>query len=310
MQWLKQWLTRVALAGLLVLSGCVTSPPPIDDNGGDHRTGHIDLPPFGSDAALEVVSWNIRNFPSNGEQTVLDVLEIIRDLDVDVVAVQEIADTVAFRQLLDSLKDYSGVYSADTYSNGYQKTGVIYRKSLLKLDSKIQIFTDDWYAFPRPPLKVHLTATRNGKSFDFNLIVLHLKARSGSENVDRRRDAIQKLHQYVTQQIQAGDDPDYILAGDWNDELLDSEPENVFLPFLNDTANFVILTLPLARKGEYTYIGYYQSLIDHIVLSRSIDQRYPEIVTEILKIDEVYAAYKDNVSDHRPVATRIPVWAN
>ncbi len=310
MQLRYQWLTGFLLAGLLLLAGCVTNPPPIDDGGNQKQDGHIDLPPFGTDASLEVVSWNIRNFPSNGQQTVLDILEIIRDLNVDVVALQEIADTIAFRQLLDSLKDYAGIYSADTYSNGYQKTGVIYRKTLLHLDSQTQIFTDDWYAFPRPPLKVHLTATRNGQQFDFNLIVLHLKARGGSENIERRRDAVQKLHQYVTQQVQGGGDPDYILAGDWNDELLDPDDENVFLPFLTDTANFLILTLPLAQQGEYTYIGYYQSLIDHIVISQTITQKYPEMVTEILKIDEIYSAYKDNVSDHRPVATRIPVWPN
>ncbi len=310
MQLRYQWLTGFLLAGLLLLVGCVTNPPPIDDGGNQKQDGHIDLPPFGTDASLEVVSWNIRNFPSNGQQTVLDILEIIRDLNVDVVALQEIADTIAFRQLLDSLKDYAGIYSADTYSNGYQKTGVIYRKTLLHLDSQTQIFTDDWYAFPRPPLKVHLTATRDGQQFDFNLIVLHLKARGGSENIERRRDAVQKLHQYVIQQVQGGDDPDYILAGDWNDELLDPDDENVFLPFLTDTANFLILTLPLAQQGEYTYIGYYQSLIDHIVISQTIAQKYPEMVTEILKIDEIYSAYKDNVSDHRPVATRIPVWPN
>ena len=310
MRWLKQWWFISTLAGMVLLIGCVTSPPPIEDGDGNNQTGHIDLAPFGSNATLEVVSWNLRNFPSNGKQTVLDVLEIIRDLDVDLVAVQEIADTVAFRQLLDSLVDYRGIYSSDTYSNGYQKTGVIYRKSLLHLDSKTQLFVGDWYAFPRPPLKVHFTAIQDGEIFDFNLIVLHLKARGGTENEDRRRDAIQKLHQYVIQQIQNGDDPDFFLAGDWNDELLDNETENVFLPFLNDTANFVILTLPLAQNGEYTYIGYYQSLIDHIILTRSIQQQYPEIVTEILKIDEIYSAYKDNVSDHRPVATRIPVWTN
>lgn len=305
----------IRIFGVLVLflAGCVTNPPPLDDNGNNqNNTGHIDLAPFGTDATLEIATWNIRNFPSGPtrNQTIADVVEIIRDLDIDVFAVQEIADTTAFRQVLDSLADYAGVYSSDTYSNGYQKTGVIYRKTLLTLTARTQLFEDDWYAFPRPPLKVHLRAERNGKVFDFNLIVLHLKAKGGSDNIARRRDAVQKLHQYVTSQIQGGDDPDYVLAGDWNDELLDPDSVNVFLPFLNDAVNFVMLTLPLAQQGDYSYIGYYRSLIDHIVLTTSIQTEFPDIVTEVIHIDEVYSAYKENVSDHRPVATRIPVWSN
>ncbi len=303
----------IVLALLVVFTGCVTSPPPIDENGNHQSTrDHIDLAPFGTDATLEIATWNIRNFPSGEppERTIEDVIEIIRDLDIDVFAVEEIADTNAFRQVLDSLPEYAGVYSSDTYSNGYQKTGVIFRKTFIQLTAKSQLFEDDWYAFPRPPLKVHLAATRNGKLFDFNLIVLHLKAKGGTDNINRRRDAVQKLHQYVSNQIQAGDDPDYVLAGDWNDELLDPDSVNVFLPFLNDPDNFVILTLPLAQQGDYSYIGYYKSLIDHLIISTSIQAAFPESVTEVLKIDEVYSAFKDLVSDHRPVATRIPVWQN
>ncbi len=273
---------------------------------GDQDSSRI--PAFGSDRTFEVATWNLQNFPKNGEKTLDRLVKIIQALDIDLYAVQEIQDTVAFRRLLDRLADYSGVYSADTYSDGYQKTGVIYKKELVTLSGKKQLFWNDSFRFPRPPLQVYLEADFGAEELDFYLIVLHLKAYGGAENEDRRRGAVQKLKSYVENQIAAGADPDFILAGDWNDQLTDDEVHNVFLPLLNDPEHFIFLTLPLARKGEVSYyVGSYRSLIDHILITRSIQQAYPGIETEVIKLDERLSYFYQDVSDHRPVAARIPV---
>jgi len=276
------------------------------------------VPSFGTSGTFELASWNIENFPygdyrnprTNWEQTVINVEKIIEDLDIDIFAVQEITDTVAFRMLLNRLEDYDGLYSDDQYSNGnYQKTAIIYKKSIITVSRKKMLYTNDSYSFPRPPLQVYVVARNNNRQFDFTLIVLHLKASSGSENEARRKSAVRKLKTYLDEQRSSNPDPDFIVAGDWNDRLEDPPDVNVFLPLLQDSLNYYFLTLPFAGSStEYSYIKSYRSLIDHIMVTNSIRQTYPDIETKILKIDEYFTKFLEEVSDHRPVAFKIPAF--
>ena len=58
---------------------------------------------FGIDHTLEVATWNIENFPKYGQNTIDYVSQIIRKLDIDIIAFQEITDTVLFKQMLNNL---------------------------------------------------------------------------------------------------------------------------------------------------------------------------------------------------------------
>ena len=42
----------------------------------------IDIPSFGTDNSLDIVSWNVENFPKLSEQTVEDVTSIVKELDI------------------------------------------------------------------------------------------------------------------------------------------------------------------------------------------------------------------------------------
>lgn len=303
----------ILFLGLWLVAGCNKreSTRPVVELPDSSR---IKVEKIGENATFELVCWNIENYPKLGTTTVTDVTEIIRDLDVDVIAMEEIADTSAFRQLLNNLPEYAGIYSQDTYGSGsYQKTAVIYRKSMVTLLDHEQIFWGDSYSFPRPPLKVTLAAQRNGKTFDFNLIVLHLKASGGSENEARRRSAIQKLKNYLDTQIATGAEKDYIVVGDWNDVLNDPPSVNVFTALLNDSANYRFLTKELADnpQSNATYIGgSYRSVIDHIMISSDAETEYSGGLTRVIKIDESFNAYVNEVSDHRPVVAVFPVFVN
>jgi len=226
---------------------------------------------------------------------------------------QEIADTNAFRELINSLNDYDGIYSDDVYSSGeYQKTAILYKKSLITLSQKASLFTDDSYSFPRPPLQAYITASSNQKTFDFTLIVVHLKASGGSENEARRRSACQKLKNYLDSKIAAGGDKDYIVAGDWNDILTDPPSENVFQVFLSDTLHYRFLTRELATDplNNATYIGSsYRSVIDHILITSDVFPEYDAGTTEVIKVDRFFNKYVYEVSDHRPVGALFPVFS-
>lgn len=270
----------------------------------------IETPAFGSEATLEIASWNIEMFPKSGQQTIESVKELIRDLDIDLFAIQEITDEDAFAELLDSLPDYDGRLGTGA-SDFALWPAVIYKKDLVTVLDEGYLFTNDSYHHPRAPYRLHLRAEKGGQSFDFTLLVLHLKASGGAENEARRREAIRDLENYVEAQVQnPANDPDFIIAGDWNDLLNDPASTNVFEPFLSDTADYRFLTAPFAGStSEFTYIGgTFNSLIDHIMITRPIGQLYPGIATQVLKIDQSYPQYEARVSDHRPVAARIAVF--
>jgi len=266
----------------------------------------ISIPAFGLQNTLEIASWNIEQFPKSN-QTASDVVEIIRDLDIDLFAVQEIGSQSAFNSVTNQLEGYAG-FLADF--SGNLKTGIFYRESLISIIGDTLLFQNDSYNFPRPPLMLFLEAQQGTQSFDFYLIVIHLKAYADQESENRRREAIRQMELFISNRLQQSGDPDYIIAGDWNDLLDDSVPDNVFLPFLNQPQAYTFLTLPFAGSlTEYTYIGgNFQSLIDHIMITASIDSAYDNIVTQIIKIDQIYNQYETEVSDHRPVAARIPAF--
>ena len=71
---------------------------------------------FGDNYSLDVATWNIEWFPKNGQTTSNHVSDIIRNLDLDIIAIQEVDDTVIFDLMVDDLQDYSGYYESDWFA--------------------------------------------------------------------------------------------------------------------------------------------------------------------------------------------------
>jgi endonuclease/exonuclease/phosphatase family metal-dependent hydrolase len=264
--------------------------------------------PRGQEETLEIVTWNIENFPLAGETTVRAVRQIIESLNVDLFAVQEISDTAAFRQLLIDLEEYEGLYSADDYGEWYQKSGVIYREGLITIEDVGQIFINDSYAFPRPPLEMTVVAQKDGKMFDFRLIVIHLKAGADSDDLRRRREAAEKLKEYIDSQVASSAEKDFVVAGDWNDRIDDPQSGNAFTVFIEDSLNYLFLTRSLTEDPNFVSYPLYSSLIDHILISRNALEEYMGGETTTLRLDEEVYNYLQEVSDHRPVMAKFPVF--
>lgn len=273
----------------------------------------ISIPKFGEPGTFEITTWNIENFGNSSEHNtqlqIIDVAEIVKDLDVDLIAVQEIGSVTAFNILLDSLPDYDGIVKTGTSTSFPLWTGIIYKKSMITISNEQLLFTNDSYNFPRFPYSVYIQATQNNKTFDFTLIVLHLKAEDGNPSSEqRRKTAIHNLEQYVDNELQQGGDPDYIIAGDWNDELDDPTSNNVFNPFLNKQPQDYVFLTWLFKGIDYSYIpSSYRSLLDHIMITATIDTAY-SIETQIIKVDQFFSQYLAEVSDHRPVASKLSVF--
>lgn len=310
MQKIKSFL-KIVLSFVIILAGCSKRTTIFQEEEPPVPT-QIEVPQFGNDENLEIVSWNIENFPKEGDNTITDVAEIIKDLKADIFAVQEIADTVAFRQLLNKLQNYNGIYSPDVYGDGsYQKTAFIYKKYQVQISGKEVLFSHDGYSFPRPPMQVYVRATNNNETFDFTLITLHLKATNEGDSPERRRSAIGKLKEYLDGQMVSNPDKDFVVAGDWNDELTDQQSSNVFQVLLDDSQDYQFVTRPLAQDPaeNATYIkAPYRSVIDHILISSSLFGKYQAGSVQPIKIEQFFNKYVSEVSDHRPVGIQFPVF--
>lgn len=300
----------LCLAALLLAACNQRATDPVLD---DPDSGDVTVSAFGQPDMLEVVTWNIQNYPKVGARTVSRVAAIMLDLDADIYAVQEIESGSAFQGLLDSLNRIDTLHTWEGRLNreaSFLLTGAVYKSDLITVLSETALFTDDSYTFAgRPPQALYMRAASGGRSIDFTLIVLHLKALGDETSRSRREEAVRRLHAHVEAQVAAGADPDFVLAGDWNDLLDDPASVNVFQPFLDDTLDYRFLTLPFAGSStEFSYIAGFESLIDHILISRSIERDFPGPTARVLKVDQSVPGYISDVSDHRPVGVRIPVF--
>ena len=262
--------------------------------------------PRGTDTTFDIATWNIENFPKDGETTVNKLRAVVARLDLDLVCVQEIADTQAFTRFVDGLAGYSGLHSDDDYGNSYQKTGVVYKSDVVTVSDVHQLF---WHndSVARPPLEMRVTASHNGSDFDFTLIVLHLKAGSGTEDRAERVATCRLLKEHIDEALEAGGERDFIVAGDWNDQLDDPPEYNVFQVFLDDTLDYYYLTWPM-RSSSYnaSYIG--GSLIDHLMVTTDALDEYAGGSTTTLRLDDEVSGYETVISDHRPVLAMFPVF--
>ncbi|NIS38216.1 hypothetical protein GWN91_03375, partial [Candidatus Saccharibacteria bacterium] len=180
------------LVFMLILIGCNKRVnDPAEKLSQDDR---IDIEQFGERNTLEIATWNIEMFPMHNK-TVSDVTEIILDLEIDIYAVQEITDNADFQRMLDSINVVDSLNQYDGRLNdeaSFLKTGIIYKKSIVDVLADTHLFVGDNDFAGRPPYVLSVKAEKNNQIFDFNLIVLHLKAFDDPDSRARRQRAILK----------------------------------------------------------------------------------------------------------------------
>jgi endonuclease/exonuclease/phosphatase family metal-dependent hydrolase len=254
----------------------------------------------GSATTLDVATWNVRNFPSTSS-TARTVADVIASLDLDVVALQEIASEAAYEELLTRLPHHDGVLSNHTYSDGsYQKLAILYRCGALAPGPPALLFSGDGGAFPRPPLQVPFHYDDGVRVFDFTVIVVLLKAGEDAESEARRAEAFTKLANYVDSYVSSSAADEVFVIGDFNERLDEPGGAARWQPFLDD-ARFVIRTQALAEEGQASYLSSSNALIDHIVTTRALDDEVGAGQTVIPRIEFDVPNYRGVVSDHRPV---------
>lgn len=272
-----------------------TAPP--TDNDGDSN-----LPLLGDSNTFEFGTWNIENFPKSDRAVDL-ASDVVKDTEVDVMALEEVASEVAFQQLLDELPGFSGILSPHEYANGYQKLAFVWREADLELLDWELLFVKQTKNFPRPPLQAHFkikTGSRAGQ--EIYLIAVHLKATTENDSQQRREGANIDLERYVADLTARVPGAQVTLLGDFNERVTWASGLNVFKPWTDKPENYTFQTKPLALAGEYTFISPSRPMLDHMISTRNVELN----PITIPKLETMIPSYRDLVSDHLPVMARLP----
>ena len=265
---------------------------------------------FGTDQTFEVVTWNIEQFPKSGVATMDSVKIIIESLDVDVLALQEIKDTNAFKSVMANLPDY-GVFFGN---NQYINLTYVYKKATVNIQNYYAIYTSSNYSsfFPRKPKVLELTF--NGE--EFIIINNHLKccgdgtllAGNASDEENRRYQAMILLKNYIDTNFP---NKNVIVTGDLNDVLTDSDFNNVFQTLIDDDDNYLFADMAIANGAGFNWsYPSWPSHLDHILITNELFDEFNKntTVVETILIDNYmqggFSAYDSKVSDHRPVGLK------
>lgn len=257
------------------------------------------------DSTLEVVTWNIKWFGNGNGPDDLDlqfknVVQVIRTMDADLYAFQEISNTASFSQLVDSLANYGGVIANFSQT---QKTAFLFKRSVIDSVSSGMLsanMTKSFWANGRYPLYFQFHAHIGDESREIYAYNIHAKAFDDVESYNKRLGASGELKIYFDNSRTSDN---VIFIGDYNDMTYKSMTAGKDSPYKNfvDDPNYKIITRSLENKGLGSQSS--GSFIDHITINAGLKDEYFE-GTERLENTSYIASYKSTTSDHYPVWTR------
>ncbi|UII25209.1 T9SS type A sorting domain-containing protein [Fulvivirga maritima] len=292
------------------------------------------------ESTFDVAAWNIEWFGDEGNAPAADAVQkdsvkaILLALDADIIAVEEIVDTVLFDQMVSEMAGYdyflsSYVSNPGQYDNS-QKVGFIYNTSTVVPDfdaSRALLSTihplynggddsylvgypdarDRFWASGRLPFMLEADVTIEGVTEKINMLVVHARANSSSDaqsRYDMRKYDVEVLKDSLDAYYS---DANLIMLGDFNDDLdvtvADvSTTVSTYEEYIADTAEYKLLTLSLSNQGLRTYV-FYENVIDHIIASDEAAEYFLEGSARV-GYQFYDSDYAYNTSDHLPVTAR------
>ena len=288
----------ITLCSLYLVFSCAS---PIEKEASDRGNDSL-LPDLNLEDGIEVVTWNIEQFPKLGQRTIDSVANIITSLNADIYCLQEISNLSMFLELVEILDGYSYVASDATE---YLNLVVLYKNNQFIVRNQSNLFTDYMYEFAyRPPLRLEMTFLGQN-AIDFTLINMHLKCCDSGNGFDRRKASSSILYDYLNLSVEAGV-VNHIVVGDWNDDLSDTYSENSFNIFLDDSDNYKYVNYDYANSVYNTAVSYpsYSSFIDHIMISKDLFEEADNGDIQTMRLGDYISGYDQIISDHRPVVWR------
>lgn len=290
-----------------------TTPPPPPP-----PPGPVAVPARGAPATLDVASWNIEwfgdagNGPTDEQQQLRNVRDVILGTDADVWGVAEVVDEQHWNALEAQLPGYTGFLAheaavtggAAAYGAREQKVGILVKGSAAAVTGARIILAEHDQAFAgRPPLEVTLGVTVNGATAPLVVIVLHMKAFDDAESWQRRQAAAAALKAYLdatypTQRV--------LVVGDWNDDVdtsITAGRGSPYAAFVQDGARYRFVTAALSARGVSSTTGYPDLIDHHLATDEMAELEVPGSV-EVYRVDAHVPNFGATTSDHFPVLSR------
>ena len=283
---------RLVILFVMFFSGVLSQEcPPLDTLQVDPLQNLWSIPNINKWDDLEVMTWNIKQFPI-ANNTINYVNEIISDMLPDIIAFQEINNSSAFNSLINSLPNY-------TFINSGNGLALAVRSEVLQINNYSTLFSGAGYEFAwRYPLLVELNWFCGIDAISLQIINIHLKAGGDSEDFNRRLNSSQYLSDYVNQNL----DKNIIILGDYNDEITDPQNSNSLWPLISNS-NIEFATTSIANIDQYASFPSWPSFIDHIAVSSQLFDELDDSQIQTIRLDDYtgYSFYQNYISDHRPV---------
>ena len=150
-----------------------------------------DIPTENQWEKVEIMTWNIKNFPMSNN-TINYVNEIITDIKPDIIAFQEMNNATAVNTLSNAIPAYEFISSG---------TGLVMasRRDVIEILSWSTLFPGSGYDFAwRYPLLVELSWLCGNKAVNLQVINLHLKSGSTSDDFNRRYASCELISNYIS----------------------------------------------------------------------------------------------------------------
>ena len=268
-----------------------------------------DYPVLGDDNSLDFATWNLEWFPKNNQTTLNYVSEIIEQLDLDVIAIQELTDTDMFDDMLEDLPDYTGYYESLWFAG----LAYIYKTDVIEVNDIYEIYTTSpyWSAFPRSPMVMDIDFMGQNYLFINNHFKCcgdgNLNLNNDSDEEMRRLNASNLLKQYIDNNLS---NKNVIVLGDLNDDIAESSANNVFQTILDDTDNYRFVDMDIASgsSSQWSYPTW-PSHLDHILITNELFDELGNSDVQTIKLDQYlnggWNEYDSNISDHRPVFMKL-----
>ncbi len=273
------------------------------------------IPPIGKKDGLEICNWNLEWFgktaqgygPGDDVLQQKQVLNAIQAADIDLWALCEVANPVAFDSMMQKLPAYDFVMS--TYMPE-QKTALIFKKDMFRVVSSRLLGTanKDSFSTSRFPFEITLLPLQEMGMDTLFVILLHLKSNTGSEAekmsaYNSRKRSSEWLKMYLS-----ASHKNHFCAvlGDWNDDLDESIYKALPSPFtdlLQTGFPFYFPTRKLTLSGQSSTTSY-NNIIDHQLVSSKLSKLYHADSTFIFRLDKYIPDYAQTTSDHYPVYSR------
>jgi hypothetical protein len=284
---------------------------------------------------LDVVTWNLEWFgsptlgPSNNALQATNVSTTLSTMKADIYQVEEVSDSVGFKNLVAALGGYSCTCSPEySYSNvdadPYgQRLCFVYKTALFSnvvatplltnFKNDPSLLTDypntitRFWASGRLPYLMTATVTINNMPKNMGFVAIHGRANTSAspaqEIYDMRKYDVEKLKTFLDANYP---NLPFIMSGDFNDDLDETVAyvatnTTTFDAYVNDGVNYNLFTRALSLASAKSTAGF-TDMIDHIIGSNEMNNTF---VTARVGTPQTYiTSYTSTTTDHYPVMAK------